>query len=68
MTSVRIQVQSNEGDLEVTETLPARAFGGETEEELISRLLQIAIGKVDRAFGLSQRRGNEAPKPVGGAE
>ncbi|MFG1794220.1 hypothetical protein [Nocardia sp. NPDC049149] len=57
MTRVRIQVWSDEGDLEVTESLPTRSFGGETQQELINRLLTVALGKVDRAFRLSERVG-----------
>lgn len=67
MTSVRISVTSGEGDIEITETLNRGSFG-EGEQARISRLLEMALGKIDRAYGLSQKPCVEAPKSVGGAE
>jgi hypothetical protein len=65
VTQVRISISSEVGDVDVTEEERFVRYG-DLEEERIAALLSRALDKVDRAYGLSQKRGTEAPKPMGG--
>lgn len=61
MTTVRISVDSTEGDVSVEIVQHVKRFGGD-EQQCISRLLGQAVATVDRAYGLSLKQGVEAPK------
>ncbi|WP_280475473.1 hypothetical protein [Nocardia asiatica] len=65
MTQVRISITSEVGDVDVTEEERFVRYG-DREEERIGALLSRALDKVDRAYGLSQKRATEAPNPTGG--
>lgn len=59
MTEVKITITGDESDLEVAESTLTRRFG-EDERDRISALLARAVDKVDRAYGLSERRSQDA--------
>lgn len=61
MTTVRISVDSEQGDVSVEIGEHVKRFGDD-ERACISRLLGQAVATVDRAYGLSPKQGVEAPK------
>lgn len=61
MTTVRISIDSEQGDVSVEIGEHVKRFGDD-ERQCISRLLAQAVEKIDRAYGLSLKQGVEAPK------
>lgn len=65
MTRVRISVDSETlGEVEVAEDDHLGRFDDGQERAAIARLLKAATGKIDRAYGLSQKQAAETPKPA----